>query len=125
MNPVNSDNSSTHQRSSSSSSLPAPLQSLVDKAEKERDLYEDPWGPIPGPEPSKQVNQPKKSNQEQANRRSLLKKPRLPASLQRLVDKAELDRELYEDSWSSRIPRALGWGKYSKKQDTKKPVTKA
>ena len=43
MNPINSQSSSAPRRSSSSSSLPAPLQDLLDKAEKERDLYEDPW----------------------------------------------------------------------------------
>ncbi|KIW32450.1 uncharacterized protein PV07_03996 [Cladophialophora immunda] len=124
MNPISSESSSAPRRSMSDSSLPAPLQDLVDKAEKERDLYEDPWSRIPGPQASKQVNQPEKPSKEQGSKRSILKKPRLPASLQRLIDKAEVDREVYEDSWS-RIPRALGWGKYSKKQDTKKPVTKA
>ncbi|KIY00912.1 uncharacterized protein Z520_03578 [Fonsecaea multimorphosa CBS 102226] len=125
MNPVNSESSSAPRRSSSVSSLPEPLQDLIDKAEKERELYEDPWNRIPGPQDSKQVNQPKKSSKEQGNKRSILKKPHLPASLQRLVDKAEVEREVYEDPWSVRIPRALGWGKYSKNQETKKPVTKA
>ncbi|OAP60328.1 hypothetical protein AYL99_05330 [Fonsecaea erecta] len=125
MNPVNSENSSGPRRSESISSLPAPLQDLVDEAEKERELYEDTWSRIPGPQASTQANQPKKPSKEQGAKRSFLKKPRLPTSLQRLVDKAEVEREVYEDSWSSRIPRALGWGKYSKKQAAKKPETKA
>ncbi|KAL2434944.1 hypothetical protein ABEF95_011565 [Exophiala dermatitidis] len=37
----------TKRRSSSSGSLPPPLQKLIDKAEKDEELYEDPWGKTP------------------------------------------------------------------------------
>ncbi|KIW95687.1 uncharacterized protein Z519_04272 [Cladophialophora bantiana CBS 173.52] len=104
MNPLSTENTSAHRRSSSSSSLPAPLQNLVDKAEKERDLYEDPWSRAPGPQTSEQVQpqQPKQSSkvEQDNNKKSFLRKPRLPGSLQRLVDRAEVDREVYEDPWS-------------------------
>lgn len=112
--------SSTAARRSSTSStrsLPGPLQDLVDEAEKEREVYEDSWSRLS--RPLKIIIKPSKSNkrQEQAAKTkplAALKKPHLPATLQRLVDKEEKDIALYEDPWA-RIPRALGLGKSGKR----------
>ncbi|EHY60513.1 hypothetical protein HRR83_000271 [Exophiala dermatitidis] len=41
------ENTTGKRRSSSSGSLPPPLQKLIDKAEKDEELYEDPWGKAP------------------------------------------------------------------------------
>ncbi|KAG9774606.1 hypothetical protein ABEF93_003359 [Exophiala dermatitidis] len=41
------ENTNGKRRSSSSGSLPPPLQKLIDKAEKDEELYEDPWGKTP------------------------------------------------------------------------------
>ncbi|KIW66808.1 hypothetical protein PV04_06102 [Phialophora macrospora] len=105
---------------SSTSSLPVPLQNMVDEAEKEREVYEDSWSRIPRGlriiiRPSKAIKQ----HEQNAKKSSLtIKKPHLPASLQHLVDKEEKEEALFEDSWA-RIPRALGLGKSSKKSATK------
>jgi len=124
---TSSSSTGRERRSSSSSTtstlLSPPLQTLVDKAEKERLVYEDPWSRIPNAfkviiRPSSSRLGRKQGVQKRevqhdtpvpettaaaAGRKTHLL---LPTSLQRLVDKQETERNLYEDSWA-RIPRAL------------------
>jgi len=108
-----------HPRSNSGSSLPFDLQKLVDLAEENRLIYEDPWTSrshcgsgsfVNKKEHEHEHEQPSERRRDSSSDSQRLRSASasshpgsscLPPDLQRLVDLAEQNRVIYEDTWTT------------------------
>ena len=89
--------------------LPQDLQKLVNKEEQDRMIYEDPWERTCGPllrEVFYRLSDVScrrpldKFDEQPPHHGTNLSSECLPPELQKMVDKEEADRLLYEDSWT-------------------------
>jgi hypothetical protein len=112
MKTVITSSQSRHHKTHSTSGeeiLPLDLQKLVNREEQDRMVYEDAWtrtcGPllhdVPRQSADVSCRRPSdKFDEQHHDHRVNEPSERLPLELQKLVDKEEADRLLYEDSWT-------------------------